>query len=131
LRERREDVLMLCARFLREAAAELGFPEPPELATETLDHLQQRPWRGNIRELRHVIKGAALRAAGSVIRVEHLDPAPVVARPGESPFDAASGATWKERLEAQEKAALEETLRRAGGNLTRAARLFGVPRTAY
>src|SRR5690606_7681037 len=72
LRERREDVLMLCARFLREAAAELGFPEPPELATETLDHLQQRPWRGNIRELRHVIKGAALRAAGSVIRVEHL-----------------------------------------------------------
>ena len=43
----------------------------------------------------------------------------------------ASGATWKERLEATERAALEETLQSAGGNLTKAAELFGVPRTTY
>ena len=39
--------------------------------------------------------------------------------------------TWKERLEATERAALEETLRQASGNLTKAAELFGVPRTTY
>ena len=37
----------------------------------------------------------------------------------------------KERLEAQEKHALRRTMGAAGGNLTRAAELFGVPRTTY
>ena len=41
------------------------------------------------------------------------------------------GSTFKERLEAQERDALLETLRMADGNLTRAAELFGVPRTTY
>ena len=39
--------------------------------------------------------------------------------------------TWKERLEAQEKAVLQRTYSEANGNLTRAAELFGVPRTTY
>ena len=47
-----------------------------------------------------------------------------------APADAVLG-TWKERLEAQEKDALQRTLAAAGGNLTRAAEMFGVPRTTY
>ncbi len=39
--------------------------------------------------------------------------------------------TWKDRLEQQEKEALQRTLAAANGNLTRAAELFGVPRTTY
>ena len=42
-----------------------------------------------------------------------------------------ANATWKERLEAQEKDALQRTMAAANGNLTRAAELFGVPRTTY
>ncbi len=134
LRERREDLLMLCNRFLAEAAGELGYDQPPELATETLDFMHRHAWRGNIRELRHVIKGAALRATGGPILVQHLDlgSVPAAARdeiPGGEAL--ASASTWKERLELQEKAALKETFERAGGNLTKAAELFGVPRTTY
>jgi DNA-binding NtrC family response regulator len=44
---------------------------------------------------------------------------------------AEDNATWKERLEAQEKNALQETLTKSGGNLTKGAELFGVPRTTY
>jgi DNA-binding protein Fis len=44
---------------------------------------------------------------------------------------ADDNATWKERLEAQEKNALQETLTKSGGNLTKGAELFGVPRTTY
>ncbi|MDA0934205.1 MAG: sigma-54-dependent Fis family transcriptional regulator [Planctomycetota bacterium] len=136
LRERREDILMLTQRFLAEAAEDLGLPEVPELASDTLDQLQRRAWRGNVRELRHTVKGAALRAAGGVIRAEHLDPGPGLVRPTLSQVpvgeDVSTGSgTWKERLELQERAALEETLREAGGNLTKAARMFGVPRTTY
>ncbi len=132
LRDRKEDILMLCGRFLEEAARELGFANVPELATETLDNLQQRTWRGNIRELRHVMKGAALRAGGAPIRVSHLDPSPVMeAGSFASRQGVDSELPWKDRLEAQELAALRETLERSSGNLTKAAQLFGVPRTTY
>ncbi len=133
LRDRREDLLMLCDRFLSEAARDLGLDAVPELAAATLDHLQNRQWRGNIREMRHLIKGAALRAAGGPIEVEHLDAGQPRA-PGMS-LEVSTGSsddrTWKDRLEAQEKAALQDTFEKASGNLTKAAQLFGVPRTTY
>jgi transcriptional regulator with GAF, ATPase, and Fis domain len=130
LRERTEDVLMLSRKFLAEAARELGFDHVPELTTEVLDNLHGRVWRGNIRELRYLLKGAALRSGGAPIRIAHLDRAPTTDESvGRARID--DGSTWKERLEAQERAALVETLERANGNLTKAAQLFGVPRTTY
>jgi transcriptional regulator with GAF, ATPase, and Fis domain len=134
LRERREDILMLANRFLSEAATELGYSAVPELTTETLDFMHRYAWRGNIRELRHVLKGAALRATGGPIEVAHLDLGLGVRTAdagAKAPPEAVAGTTWKERLELQERAALRETLERAGGNLTKAAELFGVPRTTY
>ncbi|MEZ6038283.1 MAG: sigma-54-dependent Fis family transcriptional regulator [Planctomycetota bacterium] len=139
LRERHEDIPELAQRFLAEAAEELGYDEVPELTIEALDRLRRERWPGNIRELRHVIKGAALRAGGEAIRIADLDldraavDAQLLARDG-APLDGPAGddgVTWKERLEAQEKAVLQRTFAEANGNLTRAAELFGVPRTTY
>jgi two-component system NtrC family response regulator len=129
LRERAADLLMLCERFLAEAAGELGHARVPELTTQAFDALQRHPWRGNIRELRHVIRAAALRAGGDTVRVDHIE---IGSLPQPSaPGSAAAAGSWKERLELQERAALQETLERAGGNLTKGAELFGVPRTTY
>ena len=77
LRDRTEDILLLCSRFLGAAAKDLGYEEVPELTTETLDFLQRCPWRGNIRELRHVRqrRGVAGRWVGRS-RCEHLDIGP-------------------------------------------------------
>ena len=135
LRERKEDILMLCNRFLAEAQGQLGYDTPQELTTDTLDFLHCYHWRGNIRELRHVLNAAALRAAGGPIQVHHLDMGRTTPQPGmegmSEPIILDSSSTWKERLEEQEKTALKETLAQAGGNLTKAAELFGVPRTTY
>ncbi len=140
LRERREDILGLALGFVREAAEELGMSEVPALSPEAEQRLLHEPWRGNIRELRHVVKGAVLRAAGGALLPVHLDLDRRHERQNEplapSPDNAAptaegAGGTWKDRLEAQEKAALQRTLAEAAGNLTRAAELFGVPRTTY
>jgi transcriptional regulator with GAF, ATPase, and Fis domain len=140
LRERLADLEMLCDRFLGEAAVELGFTAVPALSAEASLRLQQNPWRGNIRELKHVLKGAALRAGGGSILPQHLELDRLAVRPAVGAEAVTAGApspsedpsrTWKERLEAQEKQALERTLAAAGGNLTRAAELFGVPRTTY
>ena len=80
---------------------------------------------------------------GEAIRVVDLDlDRPGLAQPTASPppqqqglalaaADGEDAATWKERLEAQERAVLQRTYAEANGNLTRAAELFGVPRTTY
>jgi DNA-binding NtrC family response regulator len=84
------------------------------------------------------VKGAVLRAGGApAITAAHLDldrrPERAVdgaAAPADGAAEPTPG-TWKDRLEAQEKEALQRTLAAASGNLTRAAELFGVPRTTY
>jgi two-component system response regulator AtoC len=142
LRERREDIPMLVARFSREAAEELGFAEVPSLSPDAPKRLLAEPWRGNIRELRHVVKGAVLRAGGGSCRCPTSTSIAAAtlrcrgtgapsASGGRGAAPAAPRVTWKERLEAQEKDALQRTLAEASGNLTRAAELFGVPRTTY
>jgi Nif-specific regulatory protein len=135
LRERMEDLEMLSQRFLAEAKEELGLAQPQTLHPDAFARLLRHPFRGNIRELRHVLKGAALRAAGGTILVAHLDlDRSDVRAPGAEPAEApspAAGQTWKEKLELQEKQALQRTFEAAGGNLTKAAEMFGVPRTTY
>jgi Nif-specific regulatory protein len=143
LRERLEDLPRLTARFLSEAAEELGYTDVPEVSVDAAERLGAHRWPGNIRELRHVIKGAALRSGGEAIRVVDLD----LDRPSLESAPATDGRqvmgleqvppkdddlkTWKERLEAQEKAVLQRTYSEANGNLTKAAEMFGVPRTTY
>lgn len=148
LRDRLADLGLFCERFLAEAAEELGYPESQRIHPDTIGRLQKHPWRGNIRELRHAIKGAALRAAGGMLLPSHLDldryelhlaaaaagsaVLNVAASvPSGVPAEVGNSLTWKERLEAQEKDALQRSMEAAGGNLTRAAELFGVPRTTY
>jgi transcriptional regulator with PAS, ATPase and Fis domain len=139
LRARHEDLSALAGRFLAEASKELGYQDAPELSVDAAARLRAHGWPGNIRELRHVIKGAALRAGGGAVRVVDLDlddersgaVAQAPAAPVVEPLEGGGSASWKQRLEAQERAALERTYEEAGGNLTRAAELFGVPRTTY
>ena len=119
---------------------ELGYERAPELSADAVARLRAHGWPGNIRELRHVIKGAALRAGGAAVRVADLDldrsGGGASARPAAppatgEPLAGEASESWKQRLEAQERIALERTYQEAGGNLTRAAELFGVPRTTY
>ncbi|MGZ6164429.1 MAG: sigma-54 interaction domain-containing protein, partial [Myxococcaceae bacterium] len=59
LRERREDILPLAGRMLRQLAASLHRPGL-ELAPETGTVLESYPWPGNVRELRNAVERAAI-----------------------------------------------------------------------
>lgn len=145
LRERSEDIQDLAQSFLVEAADDLRYPEVPSLSADAAQRLQSHQWPGNIRELRHIIKGAALRAGGEAVRVVDLDldRASVGLSSGTDSGQmqvlsleitqpsTRDLSTWKERLEAQEKEVLRRTHSEANGNLTRGAEMFGVPRTTY
>jgi DNA-binding NtrC family response regulator len=55
LRERAEDVKLLCAAFVEQACRENGM-KPKAIADEAVGVLADYPWPGNVRELRNVIE---------------------------------------------------------------------------
>ena len=61
LRNRREDILWLARRFLKEAAADRQFSEEAEQALLTHD------WPGNVRELKHAVERGAILSTGASV----------------------------------------------------------------
>jgi DNA-binding NtrC family response regulator len=72
LRERREDLPLLVAQFLRSAAA--GAPAAA-FTPEALSALAAYSWPGNVRELENVVHRLALSAHGRTIEADDLPPA--------------------------------------------------------
>ena len=71
LRERLTDLPELASHFLRRVP---GGRTAPHLAEGFLTALQQRPWAGNVRELRNALEYAVLLARSGPLRAEHLPP---------------------------------------------------------
>jgi DNA-binding NtrC family response regulator len=120
LRERREDVPLLAAFFLRRQAARYrkrleGFD------AEAMQALLDYRWPGNVRELEHTLERAALLARGETIRAEDLNLRP--------PADSA--AVLEEMpLEEVERLLIQKALRRHEGNVSAAAEALGLSRSA-
>ncbi|HWN98526.1 MAG TPA: sigma 54-interacting transcriptional regulator, partial [Blastocatellia bacterium] len=68
LRERREDIPMLVAHFVKQLALKLG-KQIESIPHETMEALQNYSWPGNVRELRNVIERAAIITQGTNLRL--------------------------------------------------------------
>jgi two-component system response regulator AtoC len=106
LRTRLDDLPGLFESFAREICRHLGRP-PPVLAPETLDVLRAHDWPGNLRELRNVIE-----------RMVVMD-------------EAAPQIPGRANRPAPEHQRLARALADADGNVARAARRLGLPRTTF
>ena len=123
LRSRREDILPLARHFLAKYAAQYAKP-PRQLSEATLDALPRHDWPGNVRALRQACERAVILASGA--RYEPGDFALMATPSLEARPDPARMASLSER----ERAALDEALREAAGNISQAARLLGLSRAA-
>jgi two-component system response regulator GlrR len=146
LRDRREDIPLLAELFLTRATAQHGL-QASHLTHEALRILMEHDWPGNIRELANVIEGAALLSTDGHLRPHHvlavLPQRSLEERGAEAEADALSavvpeilspGAALPPLREARElfdRAYLIEALKRAGGNVSAAARLSGRNRTDF
>ena len=137
LRERREDIPLLAAHFLGQAAEELGM-ERKRLTPAVEDRLMALDWPGNVRQLENVCRWLTVMAAGNEV---HLDDLPVELQ-GEKPTAASD---WEHALANWARAELaagnsglgesaarrlegiliREALNRSGGHRQEAARLLG------
>jgi len=74
LSERKEDILVLAEHFLDECKAEFDL-QHASFAPSLQRHLVERHYQGNIRELRHLVREIARRAAfelDSILSLDHL-----------------------------------------------------------
>ncbi|MEH6442611.1 MAG: sigma-54 dependent transcriptional regulator [Oceanospirillaceae bacterium] len=111
LSERPEDILPLFQHYTSKAC-EYYAKVMPELSPEIIDGLLQRPWLGNVREL----KNAADRF---VLGISEED-LPNVDTTSQSPAD------YEMRMEQFERQLLEEGLRSAKGQVSKAAQLLNL-----
>jgi two-component system response regulator AtoC len=138
LRERRSEILPLTRGFLKAACARHKRSFEPALSDELLRFLQNHPWTGNVRELRHSVERAVLLCDGSVLEVRHFDlsgpmleaplPAPsALAR--EKPSTAPAPETPASRNPlGLTRERIIAALEQHAGNQTRAAKSLGVAR---
>jgi DNA-binding NtrC family response regulator len=140
LRDRKEDIPLLLAHYIRVFSEENGVP-PLTVEPGALQTLQAYSWPGNIRELRNFCENAVvLRRGGSLteydleskFRTEHVPAASGTGAAVAGSGSAAAGLTLPPStslsVEDNERRLLREALLKARGNRTRAAELMGVSR---
>ncbi len=129
LRERREEIPGLAARFFHRELEKSGTASPG-ITRAVLGALVRYPWPGNIRELQNEIaKSALLLEAGEPLDLQHLSER-VRRPPGESAPPALT-LTLDEVVQRAEREAFAVALAATGGDAARAMTLLGVSRTTY
>jgi DNA-binding NtrC family response regulator len=120
LRERRDDIPLLAAHFLREYGVRYGKPVT-KFNPDAMHALLAYTWPGNVRELAHVVERAALLAEGDTVRAADLSLRP----PGEG-----AGRLEDLSLEEVERVLIGKALARFEGNVSAAAKALGLSRSA-
>ena len=123
LRERKEDILPLALRFLKQYSQQYG-RSLQGFAPEVEKKLLEYPWYGNIRELQHTIEKAVILSEGSYLKAEtlqfsHTQPA------SEGAHSAASGV---QTLDEMESVLIRKAIGQCNGNLSQAAAQLGITR---
>ena len=114
LRDRKEDVPLLAAHFLRCKAAQHR-KTSRGLTSRAIESLVANPWPGNVRQLENWIERAIVLAGADLVDVEHF---PSGAREAPPPR--------RLRLREVEKLYIFETLEETRWNRAAAARLLGI-----
>ena len=137
LRNRRDDVLPLSEAFLKELGQSIGRP-PAGISRDARDRLMEYHWPGNVRELRNILERAAILCEGGLITTAHLTLTPAPAAPPpiaqQAPAvthgsAAAETAAPAGELQSMERAMVEQALKAAKFNKSKAAKQLGLTRT--
>ena len=125
LRERPYDVPLLVEHFINKVGESTG-RQPLDVQPETLAVLTAYSWPGNVRELENAIERAVTLAPGAWLTPEDLPER--IRNHGVGAAFIARSSKRNLTLREVERDYILETLRKAGGNKTRAAELLGLDR---
>ncbi|MET7142001.1 sigma-54-dependent Fis family transcriptional regulator [Xanthomonas sp. PPL139] len=127
LRER-SDKAELIRTLLREESGE----QPVRISEDALHKLLSYAWPGNLRQLRNVLRTAAVLCADGVIRIPNLPQEIVDADSGPcllgDDAHAADGVPGRVALDSAERSVLQQQLERHRWNVSRTADALGISR---
>lgn len=145
IRERQDDIPLLAYHFLQKYAARAG-RSVHRISAEAMQILQSQPWPGNVRELENAIEYAIVFCRGEEIAPDALpmshgtQKATGTARASREPgglvlpsglLDLPYRDAKQRAVDAFEMAYFDAVLRRAGGNVSEAARQAGLDRSNF
>jgi len=147
LRDRADDIPLLCAAFIDQACRENGI-KPKAISPEAVAVLAAYPWPGNVRELRNVIERLVILSDESIgmgdLPEEIVDEAARAKRTAAASTSASAGPAALPRLELppearalplrefrdhMEREYIRLKLDENGWNISRTSNLLGIERT--
>ena len=127
LRDRRDDIPLLCDHFLERYCRQNGKPLM-RFSRAALDRMMDYHWPGNVRELENVVERAVVLGHDETIDEGELPAAIARAEPTQGTLTFAVGTP----LEEVERRVMHATLEHTGGDKQLAAQLLGISaRTIY
>ncbi len=131
LRDRMEDVPLLCRSLLREFA-EKDNRAVRDLTPDALNLLMQYAWPGNVRELRNTIERMVVLTRGDKLTLRDVPPAIRASVESRGPQPGISlsigGQAAVRSLDETEKMMILNALRKCEGNKSKAAQELGISR---
>jgi nitrogen regulation protein NR(I) len=143
LGRRTEDIPDMINYFLRRYGPEVGVASP-SITPEAVAFLQSQTWPGNVRELENTVRKALLFARDYTIGLDHVKEIMAKARHPVATAQQTHAAYITELVDQVERGEIQnafakmltdlepelysQAIRRAGGNLTKAAQWLGVTR---
>jgi nitrogen regulation protein NR(I) len=143
LSQRTEDIPDMIKYFLRRYGPEVGVASP-SITPEAITFLQSQTWPGNVRELENAVRKALLFARDYTIGVDHVKEIVTKARQPVAISQQTHAAYVTELMDQVERGEIQnafgkmlsdlepelysQAIRRAHGNLTKAAQWLGVTR---
>lgn len=125
LRERREDIPVLCEHFLSHFNAAYG-RKPKVLLPDALQLLFEHSWPGNVRELRNLMERIAILHPGVEVAAKHI---PLDrTRRADAHSDRFVGSLQEVRSRIEREYILKK-LDETGGNVSKTAELLGLERS--
>ena len=131
LRERKEDIPLLIEHFLEKHSKEQA---KPVFSKEQLQALETYHWPGNIRELENIV-GRLIAMPDTEYILEQLNADSVgisssqIPETGEDISEDGSFPGLQLHIRNQEKIIINKALKKAGQNISNAARLLKIPRS--
>ena len=127
LGERRSDIEQLAHRFLKEITEQWDEAEAPVISPDAMEALRNHNYTGNVRELINILQRAVTMCENNIIDVNDLMLEQVSLNESEHTLsERDDDQTLDTYIEDIERKMLEDALRKARYNKTRAADLLGI-----
>ncbi|HEY0281926.1 MAG TPA: sigma-54 dependent transcriptional regulator [Rhizomicrobium sp.] len=134
LAERRDDIPLLVAHFMKRLSAASGLPMR-EIGDDAMAVLQAHSWPGNVRQLRNIVERLLILATDDTTQAISADLLPSdlgtsVQWGGTGRSDLVISMPLREAREIFERDYLVAQINRFGGNISRTAAFIGMERSA-